>query len=185
MEYKITNIKISVKCKNICLDTVKKFLCDSSIPFKKYNNYIVTKAKYTYIIFKKNIKNVDNIFHVNITNIPSLEYLSEAINTLKKFDKNTTTISYSVDNITVSKDFKHSIDIKNLLSYIPTDIKTTYNSETFPGVFMKFPHKIGTAILFHTGKCVFLGCRTVDNIETILTKLINIIQWTNADIYIR
>jgi hypothetical protein len=176
MEYKITNIKISVKCKNICLDTVKNFLCDSIIPFKNYNNYIVTKLKYTYIIFKKNIKNIENILHVNITNIPTLECLSDAIDTLREFDKNITTLSYSVDNITVSKDFMHNINIQNLLSNIPTDIKTTYNSETFPGVFLKFPNKTGTAILFHTGKCVFLGCRTVNNIETILTKLKTIIH---------
>ncbi len=176
MEYKITNIKISVKCKNICLDTVKTFLNNSIIPFKKYNNYIVTTLKYTYIIFKKNIKNIDDIFHVNITNIPTLDCLSDAIDILRKFDKNTTTLTYTVDNITVSKDFKHNINIQNLITNIPTDIKATYNSETFPGVFFKFPNKIGTAILFHTGKCVFLGCKTVANIETILSKLVEIVK---------
>jgi hypothetical protein len=176
MDYKITNIKISVKCKNICLDTVQKYLCDSLIHFKKYDNYIVTKLKYTYIIFKRNIKNTEEIFHVNITNIPTLDYLSDAINTLKEFDGKTTIVSYKIDNITASKNFNKSIDIQKLLENITTDIRATYNTETFPGVFLKYPDKRGTAILFHTGKCVLLGSKTINNIESILESLNSILK---------
>lgn len=176
MDYKITNIKISVKCRNICLDTVKEYLCDNLIQYKKYDNYIVTKIKYTYIIFKKNIKNTDDIFHVNITNIPSLDYLSDAINILREFDKNISIVSYTIDNITASKNFLQAINIKHFLTNIPSDIRTTYNTETFPGVFLKYPDKRGTAILFHTGKCVLLGSKTVDNIEYILNSLAHILK---------
>jgi hypothetical protein len=176
MDYKITNIKISVKCKNICLDTVREYLCDNSIPYKKYDNYIVTKIKYTYIIFKKNIKNIEEIFHVNITNIPTLDYLSDAINVLRKCDNNITILSYSIDNITASKDFHRSVDIQKLLQNITKDIRATYNSETFPGIFLKYPDKFGTAILFHTGKCVLLGSKKIIHIESILESLTDMLK---------
>jgi hypothetical protein len=171
MDYKITNIKISVKCRNISLDTVKEFLCVNGIPFKLYNNYIVTTVKYTYIIFKKNVKNIEDICHINITNIQTLENLNEAINNLRIFDEKTITKKYTIDNITVSKNFFKFVDLQELFKTLPTDISVTYNSETFPGVFLKFPNKQGTAIIFHTGKCVLLGCKTVNSIETILERL--------------
>lgn len=176
MDYKITNIKISVKCRNISLDTVKSHLVERNKHFKLYNNYIVIKDKYTYIIFKKNLKNLDDIYHVNITNIQSLEYLDNAVNKLKLFDNNLQLLSYSIDNITVSKNFNRSISIPNVLLQIPPIICVTYNAETFPGVFLKFPDKKGTAILFHTGKCVILGCKTIQNIEDIVLELHGLIH---------
>lgn len=175
MDYKITNIKISVKCKNICLNTVKEFLCVSQIPFSKYNNYIVVKHKYTYIIFKKNLKTSEDIYHVNITKLNSLDCLSEAINNIKFLCLGAIICSYTIDNISVSKNFNKSINIKDLITTLPLDIRATYNSETFPGVFLKYPNKIGTAILFHTGKCVLLGCKTVNNIDSIVESLIKIL----------
>jgi TATA-box binding protein (TBP) (component of TFIID and TFIIIB) len=176
MDYKITNIKISVKCKNVSLDSVKKNLENSNIAYKTYNNYIVTKNLFTYIIFKKNINNIENINHVNITNIQSLELLDKAINNIQQFDCNIELLSYKIDNITVSKNFFRSFSIYCLISKIPSEIKITYNSETFPGVFLKFPNKEGTAIIFHTGKCVILGCKTVKNIEHILETLSSIVK---------
>jgi len=176
MDYKITNIKISVKCQNLSLDTVKQFLCSNEIPFKQFNNYMVTKRKYTYIIFKKNLKTVDNLSHINITNIQNLENLCDAINTLKTFDENAVTKNYTIDNITVSKNFFKFIDFLSFFQKLPADINITYNAETFPGVFLKFPNKLGTAILFHTGKCVLLGCKSIKNIEEILDQLEKILK---------
>lgn len=137
---------------------------------------MVTKLKYTYILFKRNIKNIENISHVNITNIPTLDCLTEAIEILRSFDPNTITESYCVDNITVSKNFNTFINLTELFSNLPNDVKATYNSETFPGVFLKYPNKLGTAILFHTGRCVLLGCKTVSNIENIIFSLLKILK---------
>jgi Transcription factor TFIID (or TATA-binding protein, TBP) len=176
MDYKITNIKVSVKCKNISLDTVKRFLCSNDILFKQYNNYIVTKLKYTYIIFKKNLNAIEDISHINITNIQTLDSLCDAISTLKCFDGNTIAKQYTVDNITASKNFNKFIDFVDFFRIVPPEIRVTYNAETFPGVFLKFPNKLGTAIIFHTGKCVLLGCKTVDNIEKILKQIENLLK---------
>jgi Transcription factor TFIID (or TATA-binding protein, TBP) len=176
MDFKITNIKISVKCRNICLDTVKEFLCVSQIPFSRYNNYLVVKHKYTYIIFKKNIKSCEDIYHVNITKLKNFDFLSEAIHNVKVICVGATISSYTIDNITVSKNFNKKINILHLLANLPPEIKATYNSETFPGVFLKYPKKIGTAILFHTGKCVLLGCKTVNAIESILESLDKVLK---------
>jgi hypothetical protein len=171
MEYKITNIKLSVKCRNLCLDTVEGYLSENKIPFKKFNNYIVTKLTYTYIIFKKNIKSSENIYHINITKLDSFECLNESINNIKLMSKDSDICSYTIDNITVSTDFKKTINLLQLLNKLPNEISATYNSETFPGIFLKYKIKKGTAILFHTGKCVLLGCKNLNNIEYILDSL--------------
>jgi Transcription factor TFIID (or TATA-binding protein, TBP) len=176
MDYKITNIKISVKCKNICLDSVERSLREKNISFSKYNNYLVIKHKYTYILFKKNIKKNENIYHVNITKLNNLDCLSEAINNIRQFSGGVVLCSYTIDNITVSKSFEKNIKILELITKLPLEIGVTYNSETFPGVFLKYPNKNGTAILFHTGKCVLLGCRTIKNIETIIESLLTFIK---------
>jgi Transcription factor TFIID (or TATA-binding protein, TBP) len=176
MDYKITNVKISVKCSQISLDTVKHFLCEKDIPFKKFNNYVVANYKYTYIIFKKNLKTLEDISHINITNIQKLDCLGDAIDTIKLFDGNAVAKSYTVDNITVSKNFYRFINFDDFFQKIPSDICVTYNAETFPGIFLKFPNKLGTAIIFHTGKCVLLGCKTVENIEAILEVLKQILK---------
>ena len=44
-----------------------------------------------------------------------------------------------------------------------------YNNEKFPGVFLKF--KIGTVILFHSGKLVIVGCKNIENIECLISKI--------------
>jgi Transcription factor TFIID (or TATA-binding protein, TBP) len=176
MDYKITNIKISVKCKNICLDSVEQTLCEKNFFFSKYNNYMVIKHKYTYILFKKNVKKNENVYHVNVTKLNNIDCLSEAINNIKHFSQSAVICSYTIDNITVSKSFDKSIKILDLITKIPLEISVTYNSETFPGVFLKYPNKTGTAILFHTGKCVLLGCRNITNIESIVESLLGLIK---------
>lgn len=175
MDYKITNIKVSVKCQNLSLDTVQQYLSDKEISFKKFNNYIVFKKKYTYIVFKKNLKQTDEICHVNITNIKCLDVVQEAADKLKEFCSGANILFFKIDNITVSKDFLKEINLKEILSRLPIGVNATYNSETFPGVFLKFPNKQGTAILFHTGKCVLLGCKLVSDIESILSSLNSIL----------
>jgi TATA-box binding protein (TBP) (component of TFIID and TFIIIB) len=122
-------------------------------------------------VFKKNLKNVDQICHVNITNLKTLDSLGEALDNINTVCSNAIVETYSVDNITVSKDFLKEIILRDILTRLPKDVCPTYNSETFPGAFLKYPNKIGTAILFHTGKCVILGCKKISDIEIILKSL--------------
>lgn len=176
MEYKITNIKLSVKCRDLCLDSVERYLSNEKIPFKKFNNYIVTKIKYTYIIFKKNIKSDEDIYHINITKLDRFDFLDDSINNIRLMSKDCNICSYTIDNITVSTNFQKTINLLEVLNKLPNEIRATYNSETFPGIFLKYQHNRGTAILFHTGKCVLLGCKNLTNIEYILDSLKSLLQ---------
>jgi TATA-box binding protein (TBP) (component of TFIID and TFIIIB) len=89
-----------------------------------------------------------------------------------------------IDNITGSIDLKKEIHIENLINSIRTSkdrnfksIKITYNNEKFPGVFLK-QVRVGTIIIFYSGKVVLVGCKTREDLEClaslthVLTKII-------------
>ena len=76
-----------------------------------------------------------------------------------------------IDNITVSTTIVNNCTPEKTISIFKNCCKITFNQETFPGVFLKF--FCGTAIVFHTGKCILIGCKSVSSIETILKTLRN------------
>ena len=78
MEVLVSNVKISCKVHLINSDEIS-FNTDNTI--KHYNNFVVVKKKYSFIIFTKTRQN--RHFHVNITKIPSTEHISKAIDELK------------------------------------------------------------------------------------------------------
>ena len=177
MDYKITNIKLSVKCRNISLDSVFDSCFNQNIPFKKFNNFLVIKAKYTYILFKKSTKNINHgDFHINITKIPSFQEISECIEFLKKLAPTIKLLSFKVDNISVSYNLNCIVDILQLQSIAKPDCHITYNKETFPGLFLKFKEGFGTAIVFYTGKCVLLGSKNASQVENIVEKLLQFVK---------
>jgi TATA-box binding protein (TBP) (component of TFIID and TFIIIB) len=160
---RITNVKVSLKTSPIILDNVRS----KNDYIKHYKNYLVLKSKYTYVIFKTN-KNSEN--HVNITKIPSIETIDDAISCLKLI-VDFKVLSVTVDNIIATlKCFKYidlvSVCEKKLFNQIK------YNNETFPGLFVITD--IGTAILFHKGNIVLVGCKNEKN----LLSLAGIIKTT-------
>lgn len=162
MLYKITNIKISVKTSFICLNTVVGKINDKN--FKRYNNFVVLRDNYTYVIFKSS--NGDSN-HVNITKIKTFGEITLAVEHLLKLFS-LIEIKRQVDNITVSTSLNRKINL-NLLPIFKDCISVSYNSEKFPGAFIKFD--IGTIILFHTGKCIFIGIKKEKDIECLLSKI--------------
>lgn len=171
MDYKITNIKISLKCDNYCLDTVQTKCKQEKILLKAFNNFVVIKEKFTYIIFKKSCKSssVDN--HINITKVDSFENISEAVQFIRFLQPNISLKHIRIDNITVSHNFKRFIDIDILARTASQTCFVTFNKETFPGLFLKFKNGFGTAIIFYTGKSVLLGSKNLNDIEDILFNL--------------
>ena len=162
MEYTIANVKVSVKTSAISLDIVIKDAEFNNLYCKNYKNFIVLKNNYTYIIFKQN-KNNEN--HINITKIPSLELVDNAILLIKSI-ATCNILSYKIDNIIASTVFNRNIDLQ-LISKSTKGVK--YNNEKFPGLFLK--SKCGTAILFYSGKIVIVGSKTKEDIECLLTRL--------------
>ena len=165
MLYKITNIKISVKTTFICLNTVVDKIKD--LNYKRYNNFVVFRDIFTYVIFKSS-KGENN--HINITKIKTFDEITCAIKHLLDV-LCVSEIKRKIDNITVSLNLHKKVDLKNLPSFEHC-LSVSYNSEKFPGVFIKF--NCGTIILFHTGKCIFIGIKKEEDIECLISKIVNI-----------
>ncbi len=78
-----------------------------------------------------------------------------------------------IDNITGSFDLKKELILKDLIEITQNyqfegNIYISYNNEKFPGMFLKVKignKRIGTIIIFHSGKVVFVGCKRLRNLR--------------------
>jgi hypothetical protein len=167
MEFKITNVKVSVKSSPICLDSVVSFLKEEKIGHKVFCNYIVIHQKFTYVIFKQSNKTGKVNNHINITKIPDLLKIEEAKDILQTILKNEFYYSTIIDNITVSSKLDKQLTPQEIIDIFKDKCRITFNQETFPGVFLKF--NTGTVIIFHTGRCILIGCKNTEDIVALLT----------------
>jgi TATA-box binding protein (TBP) (component of TFIID and TFIIIB) len=174
----VTNIKVSIKLESQSLDSVENKIKNSVLSYKKYNNFIVIKDFFVYTIFRSGKNNFN---HVNITKIKHFSKVEEAIEKLKNLDFNINKKSLKIDNITGSIDLEKEVQIENIIKRVSSNasfsnLKISYNNEKFPGLFLKLK-SVGTIIIFHSGKVVFVGCKTVENLEClaslshVLTKI--------------
>jgi TATA-box binding protein (TBP) (component of TFIID and TFIIIB) len=166
----ITNIKVSLKVLPICLDTVCDIAKNNSIAYKKYNNFIVLRNEFTYIIFK-NKKGCNT--HINITKLrffsdieKSKQFLNDEI--LHLFNSNV--IQQKIDNITASYDLKKNVNILETIEKFIGLCEVRYNNEKFPGVFLK--HILGTIIVFHSGKTILIGSKDINSLKCLTQFLI-------------
>jgi hypothetical protein len=172
MNYRITNVKVSVKSPSICLDSALKTLTTDKVFYKKFSNYLVIQNVYTYVIFKPKFEKGTS--HINITKIPNMGEIENAKLHLGNLLKKEISFAHVIDNITVSTKLDKNCNPKEVIHLFQKHCKITFNQETFPGVFLKFPY--GTAIIFHTGRCILIGCKNIENIENILDKILNILK---------
>lgn len=165
MQFVVANVKVSIKIKAISLDIVQNLVQEKSLIAKLHNNYIVVRAKYTFIIFKPN-KDF-TVTHVNITKIPNTTFISSAVNEIEDI-LNSQHFDLQIDNIIASTNLNKNLDlVKIVRNKLFERIK--YNNQKFPGLFIKFLK--GTAIVFHSGKVVIVGCKTILDIECIMNKI--------------
>jgi len=162
MEYKIANVKVSIKTSPLSLDIVLLKCQEKNLYCKNYKNFLVVKSLFTFIIFKKN-KNNEN--HINITKIPNLDLVSNALSTIKELT-NCEVISHTIDNIIASTSSEKPLNLQHISSVFPC---VKYNNEKFPGLFVKF--KLGTAILFHSGKIVLVGVKKEEDIQCLIQSI--------------
>ena len=178
MSVNVTNIKVSVNLEKQSLDSVEKRIKDLSLTYKKYNNFIVLRDIFVYTIFRAGKNNFN---HVNITKIKHFSDVEEAIENLQNLDLNINRKSLKIDNITGSIDLKKELRIEGIIELVSSNdnfsnIKISYNNEKFPGLFLKLK-SVGTIIIFYSGKVVFVGCKTKENLEClaslsrVLTKI--------------
>ncbi len=163
--YKVANVKVSIKTTPLFLDTVYKNLLEKEFNCIQHNNFLVLKSEFTYIIFKTNKKGEN---HINITKIPLVEKIPEAIKLIQNLT-NCFVISQTIDNIIATTNLNRKLNLVDISSRKKfTNIK--YNNEKFPGLFVKF--NIGTAIIFHSGKIVIVGSKSIENIECVLNLIL-------------
>lgn len=170
MNYNITNIKVSLKSKRLCLNSVQKILNEKNIPFSKYTNFLVIRYHYTYILFKTG-KNNNN--HINITKIKHFEKIDNAVKIITDVLKSCgfCEIYRKIDNITASININKTVNLLTLVNKFKSE-KISYNPEKFPGIFIKFFK--GTIIVFHTGRCIIIGTKTTSDIECLVQQLAGI-----------
>jgi hypothetical protein len=167
----ITNIKISLKVLPICLDTVCSIAKKCDLAFKRYNNFIVLRNEFTYIIFK-NKKGCNT--HINITKLrcfSDIERCQDFLNRDILCMFKSCVIQQKIDNITASYDLKKNVDILKTIEKFINLCEVRYNNEKFPGVFLK--HSLGTIIVFHSGKTILIGSKNLNSLKC-LTQFLTV-----------
>lgn len=167
--FKIVNVKVSLKTSAIFLDNVSDIAKVKKLFCKNYKNFVVLKSKYTYIIFKVNKAGKN---HVNITKIPAICDIVDAVNYFKEHIIDCVTDNITIDNISATASTNHRLNLKQIVlnndyKHLTNFVALKYNNQLFPGLFLKF--HTGTVIIFHSGKCVIVGCKDETSI-TCLTQ---------------
>ena len=171
--FEIKNVKISLKLEIISLKTVIEHLKVNAIEFQVKNNYIVINYKYSFVLFKPKNK---QIRHVNVTKIPNLEEIDTAVDVFENKIFNNLGVHINkiiVDNLTAVYNTGKSIYLPDIIKNKKDHFIIKYNNEKFPGMFVKFD--VGTLIIFHTGKIIAVGCKTLDQLKYLFDELIKLL----------
>lgn len=164
----VRNIKLSVKVHACPLDIVTRRLERKKIRFRHFGNFISFTKKFSFVVFKPSSNGMS---HVNITKVPKLgSPVKKSLRIISRLLKKKI-VSHRIDNIIATSDLKKKLSLSKIAQN--NSIKVLYNNERFPGLFIKFGE--GTTILYHSGKVVIVGCKTVERI-----KKIN--EWLTANI---
>lgn len=155
----IRNIKLSVKLDRCPLDIAIEKLVAKKVNFKNYGNFISFTRTFSFVLFKPS-KN--NQTHVNVTKVPQFKkHIKKSLNVIEKL-MSRKVISFTVDNIIATTDLDKKVNLEKITRERKNVI---YNSERFPGLFIKFTQ--GTSIVYHSGKIVIVGCKTVQRLKKI------------------
>ena len=156
----VSNVKLS--CAIELLDG-ESIILNKEVNKKCYSNFTVVRKKYVYIIFKR--RNKANVFHVNITKVPSIEQVKTSIEELNSIITNNFIVrSHKIENLTCSYDAGFNIPLIDAFDQIKQKSyvkKVRFNPERFPGMFVSFDSI--TLILFSSGKMVIIGAKNTEN----------------------
>lgn len=156
----IHNIKVSAKIAAVPLDIVIHQLQEKQVNVKKFPNYVSFKMTYTYVIFRAGEKTTN---HINITQMKTLLDITKAIHELESALNQPVTF-LQIDNIIATCQAPTTLLLKNILD-AKVFASMKYNNEIFPGLFVKFQQ--GTVIIFHSGKIVLVGFKSLEDIQWI------------------
>lgn len=174
----LRNIKISVKILhfdyNVKIDFLKERYNskNEANKFKAHNNFIVVNDTFTYILFKPKKKGEE--CHLNITKICSFDDIQPSINLATKiFECTYNPHSVRIDNMTYLHYLRKQIKLGLLFKKYHKSFQIKYNNTIFPGLHLKT--KTGSAIIFHTGTVIIVGCKNIKQVSDIISI---VEQWT-------
>jgi TATA-box binding protein (TBP) (component of TFIID and TFIIIB) len=162
----ISNIKLSVKLKNVCVAKVLKLCNEKHIPVKSFANFIVVRHTHVYTIFRKH---TNGHTHINATKIRSRNLFSSVAAYLGEIlDCLVNPAHFVVDTITATVHFGKEICLQSFLLEKRDFFKSVkYNNEVFPGIFARVLNT--TIIIFSNGKLVCVGAKS----ETMMNNSFN------------
>ena len=148
---------------------------------KHYDNFEVIKTKYTFIIFTRPSRGTRNVFHVNVTKIPDLSHVSEALEKLSKIINEDFTLEDTrLENLTCTHRAPISVNLRQFFlnsanPNIHSDIlNVRYSQEKFPGMFIKL--KRCTVLLFSNGRSVIIGASNKEDARTGISNVLRLVQ---------
>jgi TATA-box binding protein (TBP) (component of TFIID and TFIIIB) len=188
---KINNLKVHIEVNNKCIDRIRKTLKLSGRKWKKskeFHNFLVIKDKYSYIIFpeSKNKKGKKKGGYINITGIKSFEDVENVIPELcVTFELNRIQVTGEVviDNVTANGDFGQKLHLPRIQEVINGETEkdgntfsASFDRNYFPGAFCKTFPKIGTILIFPSGKYVIVGSKCVAEVQKVYQMMLAVIQ---------
>ena len=173
----IKNVKLSCKIQLLHNDNIS-FNTDNCL-VKYYPNFSVIKSKFTYIIFTKKKEN-DHTFHVNITKIPNLYYVAEALAKLADIIKEKYVIKKeNIENLTCFYHAPLTINLRQILNNFYSTananvISLRYRPEKFPGMFINLTNC--TVLLFANGKLVVIGASNETDAKSGISHVLELVH---------
>lgn len=187
----LTNVKFSVKCSPISLHTVSSKALEAGYTVIHSNNFLVLKNYFCCTIFNRRAGTPFN--HVNVTKIRRLCDITKVLKELENIGVCCRSDLLVIDNITGQLDTRSTVNIRKLVGskQIKTflerytdniTLKIKYHNEKFPGAFLKIfkgARKLGTSIVFHSGKVVFVGSKSEKDLKclALLTHVIILLKF--------
>jgi len=160
----IRNVKISLKSSNISLNNASRYLTDSQIAHKIYNNFITFKKDFTFVLFKQSSNSTN---HINVSKLKTEKDIEKACDIIKNLFY-VDIVFVKIDNIVSTTNLKKELNLTEIItSNLFPNIK--YNPEQFPGLFVNLER--GSAILFHSGKVVIVGCKTNEDLKWVVREV--------------
>lgn len=131
---------------------------------------MIFKSKYIYTLFKPKLSG-ERQSHLNITRLKSRSKIRKALDICKLVIKGLLLEdTKKIDNITASATFNQNINLRNFFELYSSQLSIKYNRDKFPGAFVKT--SCGTALLFHSGKIIIVGCKKKSEIKWLLNMVL-------------
>ncbi|MHA1490429.1 MAG: TATA-box-binding protein [Promethearchaeota archaeon] len=89
---------------------------------------------------------------------------------IKGISKEICSLTYTIQNIVVKSSLNLDVDLKKLSKNLDNG---KYNSDHFPGLFLRLNNPKCVTIIFSNGKMILTGIRSFDHINLLINKIIS------------